>query len=107
MFEEFKTMGFDGAGGGPLDTVPGIPKKGTESPVAAEFGKLAERYSGDYDSECVYEIKLMADQYTHRRTDTSASRSSNGAPGMHRRMASDSSMSSGGYTLTGIGRSMA
>lgn len=51
MLQDFERMGFDGIGGGPLDTVPGIPKKGSDSPSSVEFGKLAERYSGDFDSK--------------------------------------------------------
>lgn len=90
-------LGFDGAGGGPLDAVPGIPKKGSESPTAREFGKLAERLSGDFEGES---IQGRADAGSHRRTDT---RVSVGSQSTHRRMPSDSSSN---YTLTGM-RNMA
>lgn len=51
--------------------------------------------------------KADVDQNTHKRSNTQGSQSSGGTVGLHRRMPSDSSLSSGGYTLTGIGRSMA
>lgn len=54
IIQDFDRMGFDGVGGGPLDSIAGIPKRTSDSPIAADFGKIVDRYSGDYDSESSY-----------------------------------------------------
>lgn len=103
-------LGFNGSGSGPLDSVPGIPRRGE----VTDFGKLEDRWQ-DADetagtiistSPCTTQINVsgstigtsQAARPHGRRHHSSSSTSSGG----HRRMASDSSLASSGYTLTSI-----
>ena len=115
---------FDGPGGGPLDSVPGIPKRGEMS----DLGYLVNSWdtvntSGEIQVVTLYlsigrgwkndcgeanVLKGRSSSQPPLRSGTidvrQRSVSSASTASMHRRMASDGSVaSSGGYTMTSTG----
>jgi len=91
-------LGFDGSGRGPLDDVKGIPRRG----ITSDMGSLRIN-TQDHTSELNFRFTLNIGRTSsqppvHRTPDNRLSVSSMSS--MHRRMASDSSLASSGYTVS-------
>lgn len=100
-------MSFDGSGGGPLDNVPGIPKRGDTS----DFGSFGPDFSGmctlPICSMRMLLIKTVPSSSSSLPYQNHSSRQPSGssmaAMGAHRRMPSDASITGSTYTINSGG----